>query len=82
MGGGGYCRSGVSDTCPMAHKRFSIPSENAWSGSNAGKKTNWRYLPDRAARGHSVSGFFGRLSPFPLADLPVVAGDTSLECAR
>jgi hypothetical protein len=32
-----------------------------------------------AACGHSISRIFRRLSPFPFAGLPVVAGDTALD---
>jgi hypothetical protein len=32
-----------------------------------------------AAGGHSISSFFGRLSPFPFAGVPIVAGDAALD---
>ena len=33
----------------------------------------------KAAVGHSISRFFRRLSPFPFAGVPVVAGNTALD---
>src|SRR6516165_6083730 len=76
MRGGGCCRSGVSDTYPMAHKRFSIPSENAWSGSNAGKKTSWRYLPDHGGKRREGIQYLDSLGGSPHSHLPICSTDS------